>query len=309
LRVPIDTVMFTLFTMPKPFQGHFGTIQRNAVESWTQMHPRPEIILFGDEEGTAEVASDLGVLHLPEVQRNEHGTPLLSDFFQKAKSKASHSVLCYVNADIVLMDDLPAALARLSALPMGSLAVGRRWDLDVPGPLNFKNTDWQDELRAWARKAGCQRPANWIDYFVFSKEFTDGVPPFAIGRTCWDNWLIWHARSIGLSVVDLSVEVTAVHQNHDYSHHPKGAAGVWDGEESKRNYKLAGGYWHVYTIDDATHLLGPAGLRPNPRKNSRAVRRFARALWETTRLGILDSTRPVRHSLGLRKKSATPASR
>src|SRR5712692_435082 len=206
------------------------------------------------------------------------------------------------------MDDLAAALARVSALPMEYLAVGRRWDLDLQGPLNFESTDWQGELRAWARKAGCQRPANWIDYFVFSKEFADGVPPFAIGRTCWDNWLIWHARSIGFSVVDLSVEVMAVHQNHDYSHHPKGLAGIWVGEESKRNYELAGGYWHACTLDDATHLLGPAGLRPNPRKNSQAVRRFARNLWKTTRFGILDWTRPVRHSLGLRKKSATPAS-
>ena len=295
--------MLTIFSTPKPFKGHIGIIQRNAITSWTLLHPRPEIILFGNDEGTAEAAKDIGVLHVSQIARNEFGTPLLNDFFQKAKQQASHQTLCYVNADIVLMDDFPAALGRVSALPMKYLAVGRRWDLDVQGPLNFGSTGWQGELQAWARKAGCQRPANWIDYFVFSKEFTDGVPPFAVGRTCWDNWLIWHARSIGLSVVDLSVEVTAVHQNHDYSHHPKGTAGVWDGEESKRNYKLAGRPWHLCTIDDATHLLSPAGLRPNPERHKQLVRRFMRTLKENLWFGALDWSRPIRKVIGLRKKN------
>ena len=295
--------MLTIFSTPKPFKGHIGIIQRNAITSWTLLHPRPEIILFGNDEGTAEAANDIGVLHVSQISRNEFGTPLLNDFFQKAKQQASHQTLCYVNADIVLMDDLPAALARVGALPTEYLAVGRRWDLDVQGPLNFENTGWQGELQTWARKAGCQRPANWIDYFVFSKEFTDGVPPFALGRTCWDNWLIWHARSIGLSVVDLSREVTAVHQNHDYSHHPKGTAGVWDGEESKRNYKLAGRPWHLCTIDDATHLLSPAGLRPNPERHKQLVKRFIRALKENLWFGALDWSRPIRKAIGLRKKN------
>ncbi|HWY43290.1 MAG TPA: hypothetical protein VNX66_07335 [Candidatus Sulfotelmatobacter sp.] len=295
--------MLTIFSTPKPFKGHTGIIQRNAITSWTLLHPRPEIILFGNDEGTAEAAKDIGVLHVSEIARSEFGPPLLNDLFQKAEQQASHQTLCYVNTDIVLMDDLPAALARVSASPMEYLAVGRRWDLDVQGPLNFESPDWQGELRTRARKAGCQRPANWIDYFVFSKKFVDGVPPFAIGRTCWDNWLIWHARSIGLSVVDLSVEVTAVHQNHDYSHHPKGAAGVWDGEESKRNYKLAGGRWHLCTIDDATHLLSPAGLRPNPELRKQLGRRFFRTLRENLRFGALDWSRPIRKALGLRKKN------
>ena len=295
--------MLTIFSTPKPFKGHIGTIQRNAITSWTLLHPRPEVILFGNDEGTAEVAKDIGVLHVSQIARNEFGTPLLNDFFHQAKQQARYQTLCYVNADIVLMDDFPAALERISALPVGYVAVGRRWDLDVQGPLNFESPDWQGELRASARKAGRQRPANWIDYFVFSKEFVDGVLPFAVGRTCWDNWLIWHARSIGLSVVDLSVEVTAVHQNHDYSHHPKGTAGVWDGEESKRNYKLAGGPWHLCTIDDATHLLSPAGLRPNPEQRKQLVRRFIRTLKENLWFGALDWSRPIRKALGLRKKN------
>ena len=42
--------MLTIFSTPKPFRGHIGVIQRNAIESWKRIHPDVEIILFGDEE-------------------------------------------------------------------------------------------------------------------------------------------------------------------------------------------------------------------------------------------------------------------
>jgi len=39
------SVMLTLFTIPKAFQGHTGVIQRNAIRSWTLLRPECEIIL------------------------------------------------------------------------------------------------------------------------------------------------------------------------------------------------------------------------------------------------------------------------
>ncbi len=67
--------MLTLFAIPKAFRGHINTIQRNAIKSWTLLNPKPEIILLGDDEGTAEVAQEFGLIHIPEVDRNEYGTP------------------------------------------------------------------------------------------------------------------------------------------------------------------------------------------------------------------------------------------
>jgi hypothetical protein len=43
--------MITFFTTPKPFCGHIGVIQRNAIESWKRIRPSVEVIPFGDEEG------------------------------------------------------------------------------------------------------------------------------------------------------------------------------------------------------------------------------------------------------------------
>ena len=67
--------MLSIFAIPKPFQGEFNIIQRNAIKSWTLLLPKCEIILFGDEEGTKEIAKEFGTLYLPEVKKNEFSTP------------------------------------------------------------------------------------------------------------------------------------------------------------------------------------------------------------------------------------------
>jgi hypothetical protein len=66
--------MLTIFSIPKPFRGHIAVIQRNAIRSWKTVNPECQIILFGDEEGVAEIAAELRVQHEPYVQRNEFGT-------------------------------------------------------------------------------------------------------------------------------------------------------------------------------------------------------------------------------------------
>ena len=47
-----EPATLTLFATPKRFQGHIDNIQRNAIASWTRLNPRPEIILFGADDGT-----------------------------------------------------------------------------------------------------------------------------------------------------------------------------------------------------------------------------------------------------------------
>lgn len=253
----------TFFGMPKHFRGSTAIRQRNAIASWLALLPRPEVLLFGDEEGTAETARDLGARHFPEVRRNEFGTPLLDDLFAHAASEAAGSTLVYCNADIILLPDFSAAIAGVSASRPRFLVVGRRWDLDLLRPIESFGPDWQSELRRETLASGEQRSPNFVDYFAFSKGLYDCLLPLAIGRAWWDNYLVWRARSRGADVIDASAAVMAIHQNHDYSHHAAGSAGVWTGPEAKRNRALVGGWWHLYTIEDATHSLTAEGdLRP-----------------------------------------------
>ena len=98
--------MLTLFTTAKPFVGHNAIIQRNALKSWTLLHPDVEVILFGDDDGAAETARELKLRHEPYVARSEYGTKRLDYMFSTARAIARHDILCYINCDIILMDDV-----------------------------------------------------------------------------------------------------------------------------------------------------------------------------------------------------------
>jgi len=244
--------MLTLFTIPKPFRGHIAVIQHNAIRSWTLLRPACEIILFGDDEGTAEFAAELGIRHVPDVARNEYGTPLVNNLFEEAQRLAAYGLLCYVNADIILMSDFMRAVEKVARGKHRFLMVGQRWDVDINGLWNFEQPDWEEKLRAYVRKQGKLHPQTVIDYFVFPRGLCHNISPFAIGRTVWDNWLIYRARSLRVPVIDATDYVMVVHQNHDYTHHPTGP-------EAKRNLEMAGGYKHVFTLEDATHILTSSG--------------------------------------------------
>jgi hypothetical protein len=267
----------TIFAMPKAFRGHIGVIQRNAISSWTRIQPRPHILLLGNDEGTPQVARELGVDHVPEVQRNPWGTPLVSDIFAKAQTSGDTPNLCYVNSDIMLFDDFMAALLRVAAWSTRFLMVGRRTDTDITQPLPFQQPDWASQVRDRARRTGRLQIARNIDYFAFPRGLYSSVPPFGIGRFWWDNWLVWKVRSVGAPVVDASAAVLAIHQNHDYSHttYGPGKDTMMASDEAVLNCRLTcenpadfeeGLQWrYVYTIDDATWKLTSHGVARNPR--------------------------------------------
>src|SRR4030095_8366549 len=127
--------MLSIFAFPKPFRGHIGTIQRNAIGSWVRLNPQCEIFLFGDEEGTAAVAKEFGVCHVPSIARNEFGTPLLSEVFKKGEQLASHAVICYVNCDIILGSEFIPSVEYVRRWRQHFLIVGECWNLDVEKPL------------------------------------------------------------------------------------------------------------------------------------------------------------------------------
>ena len=83
--------MLTIFSTAKPFCGGDLTRQRNALRSWTLLHPDCEVILFGDVPGAREVAAELGIHHVPDVLRSEYGSVRLDDMFARAQESARHS--------------------------------------------------------------------------------------------------------------------------------------------------------------------------------------------------------------------------
>ena len=252
--------MLTIYTTPKPFYGHSAVIQENAIHSWNLLRPECEVIVFGDEEGTAEIASKYHARHVPAVARNKYGTPLVNDIFEKAQQEASYNFLCYVNADIILMNDFIRAVQRVIMRNKRALVIGRRWDIDMERLVDFM-TGWEERLKRLVKQEGKPHAETGMDYFVFPRGFFENIPPFAIGRTAWDNWLIYHARMQKVPVINASESIMAVHQNHDYSHSLGGKKSPWSGPEVVLNRKIAKSNNYSFNMLDATHLLKPRRLR------------------------------------------------
>jgi hypothetical protein len=298
--------MITLFSTPKAFKGHFDVIQRNAIRSWTLLHPEVQVILIGSEPGIEAAAADCAVRHVPDVESNEYRTPLIRSLFERAQQLAAHDVLCYVNCDTLLLGDFATAVRRAVKLKPRFLLVGRRWGLRIDERLDF-GSRWETELRAQLAARGVLGESSAIEYFCFTRGLWRAIPPLVVGRPGWDNWMLREARHLRVPLIDASAVVTAIHQDHDYSHHAGGWDGVWRGEEAKRNVELMG---DGFTTDDATHVLTVDKLRFNADREHLwrhlhtlpilypLLRTPMQMLWRA-----LEVSRPLRSALGLRTPS------
>ncbi|MGJ3522732.1 FkbM family methyltransferase [Nitratidesulfovibrio sp. D1] len=247
----------TIFAIPKPFTGHAATIQKNAIRSWARLTPPPEIILFGDETGIAEMACEIGARHVPEVTRNEFGTPLVDGLFRAATQLAENDILAYVNADIILFDDFMAGVERVVASHEEFLLVGRRWDLCITEEIDFSASGWRDTLRQTIAADGFLHAETGLDYFVHTRGLWAGMPPFALGRCAWDNWLMKWPVAMGKAAIDATAYITAVHQDHGYAH-AGNRANAFTGLEAQRNRAMAGSVLGWTT--DAPYHLTPEGM-------------------------------------------------
>ena len=252
--------MLTIFSIPKPFTGHIGIIQRNAIASWRRLDPSCEIILFGNDAGVKEAAEEFGVTHVPDVECTDFGTPLLSSVFARVNHIARNPLLCYVNGDIMLLGDFLETIRRIPFERF--LAVGQRWDLDVTEALDISSRDAETNLRRRLDADGSLHAITGIDYFVFSRDSgLSEMPPFAVGRPGWDNWFIYNARRLRLPVVDITPATRVIHQNHDYRHVPNQQGKSYEGPEADKNRTIMGGWEYVFSLHDATHILTPTALR------------------------------------------------
>jgi hypothetical protein len=235
------------------------------------LKPACEIILCGNDTGIKEAAIEFKVRHLPNIARNEYGTPLLNSAFEEVTKIAKYPYLCYVNADIILLNDLIRAVRHIRFQEY--LMVGKRYNIDLDQRLDFNKPEWCPQLRKLALDEGSIASHYFIDYFVFTPNGAlERLPPFAVGRPRWDNWFVYRARRLGMPVIDASPVVMAIHQDHDYTHIPQknnnpseGSEAQWEGPEARRNREIAAesiSFGHQFTILDATHILKSGSLLP-----------------------------------------------
>lgn len=285
--------MLSIFTIPKPFHGHNRIIQRNAIKSWLQLTPTCEIILFGDDDGVAETAHELGVKHIPAVEKNEFGTPLLSSAFSIAQKIAQYDLLMYANADVIFFQNLIEAIRRIDK-PF-FLLCGRRWDLDVTEEIDFEDSEWTGKLNERVKKQGKLHGLSGMDYFIFPRNLVN-MPPFAVGRPGWDTWLIYDMRRQKIPVINATEAIRVVHQNHDYSHSKFGGKKRVGGPEWEENIRIAGGLTNMLTLRDADWILDENGELKRPALLGRI--QSSLSLWYPWRL-LLAAKRKLQMARGM----------
>ena len=258
--------LITLFTMPKSFSDpndHITIIQTNAIRSWARLGPLVDVVLVGDEPGIGLAAERLGVRHSGQVEYNDRGTPLVNSAFATVRSMSQAPLLAYCNSDVILTDDFVTTMQRLIELKQGEpfVAFGRRIDLKVETEIDFDAENCLSDLVARAKSEGQICSQICKEYFVFPPSIYQSIPPFAIGRGNWDNWMIHSVKQHGTSVINVSQSVTAIHQKHNYKHAKAKRRNVYmTGAEAKENQRLAGGrHWVLGSV--GTHRLTPSGIR------------------------------------------------
>jgi hypothetical protein len=266
----------TIFTAPKPFTNpHINIIQHNALAAWTRLAD-VDVLLIGDEPGIPEAAREFGIMNVMQVERDDKGIPLVSAVMKIGHSQTNSPLLCYANADMIVMSDLVRAVRTVSEQAKDFLLVGQRWNLDLPGPFEFSG-DWESRLRLDVAQRGEFYSPWGIDYFVFPRHLYTEVPDFTIGRPAWDNWMVYHARTRFGMAIDASRDVLVVHQNHDYSHLP-GNKPPYGSDVAKSNLAKAGGRKRVYNILDTNRELVRGRIRLPQLRFVRILRRLERML-------------------------------
>jgi len=261
----------TIFTAPKPFTNpHIALIQRNAIESWTHLGEDVEVLVIGDEEGIGEVCEELKVRHLPDVKRNNSGTPLVSSIFQMAREASDSPVLVYVNADVIFFPEMVERINLVADKEKNFLLVGQRWDLDLREQIDFSG-DWVAWLNQEVASRGRLHPRGGSDYFVFPRVCFSDMPEFAIGRAGWDNWMFYKARYEGWKLIDSTQDIRIIHQDHDYSHLPQGQP-HYRLPETEENVRLAGGKRTIFNLLDADFALESGEIKQARMTNEKWLR-------------------------------------
>ena len=230
--------MISFLTSPKAFTGHFARIQRKAIQSWLNVHPAAEVLLYGNAAGAAEIAAELSrVVHVPVIPTSARGVPLFDAITAHAQDNARHEMQAYVNCDILFPPDF---LTRIAPVRLERfLVVGQRLNLTAGVDFDLATGDWLASVQALYRENRMALyPASGMDYFVFPRGLWRDLAPLIIGRGGYDGALVAYCLRRSIPVIDATLDLPVLHQYHDYSHLTGGFEEAHSGREAMQNYQV-----------------------------------------------------------------------
>lgn len=248
----------TFFAIPKSFKGNTAIHQENSLKSLQFTNPGSQIVIYGQEEGIADFCSNNGFQNREITSFSSIGTPILKDVFEDIQKISKFDTIVYLNSDIIILSDIKKIVQQVEFSQF--LIIGKRTNVDVDETVDFSQENWHERLRLFAREHGEQGSLAEIDYFIFKKGSLNDMPPFAVGRAGWDNWMIYHyKKELNYPVIDATDYLVALHQNHDYGHIKMGTGEKYEGAESDYNRKLIGEWSKFYSINDADYKFTSSG--------------------------------------------------
>jgi len=249
--------MLTIFTTPKPLndENRWRSFS-NAMGSWLQIKPKPEILVFTKQPCLLVDEIDEQVHQIADFECGSQGLPFVDDMFIKAQERASNDILMYTNDDMIYMSDLMPAIIRVQQKFPEFFMVGQRWDVPIPGYIDFSDPKWEILLHWEVLMQGELHPPGGKDYFIFTGPLPFRLWPMFVGRPKWDDMLLYLAKQHQMPTVDLTRAVAAIHQEHDYNHvpgsdHPNRTQ-PWDWRHNQQMFRERGG---INSATDSTKWI------------------------------------------------------
>ena len=184
----------TFFTISQPFVKHWKLAQENAIKTWKRLEP-DKIILFGNDKGVKKAAGRLGCVHRKVLSHKRFGVPFISDAFDRAQREATSRIMCYLNCDIILMDDFAVAVDVIANRFKGDfLIIGQRFGWEIREPLDF-SIDWQTQLWKRSRQRVKRKEFHGrgaLDFFIFTRGLYGKIPNFFILIYYVCIFHLWH---------------------------------------------------------------------------------------------------------------------
>ncbi|GJP65229.1 hypothetical protein CLOP_g22141 [Closterium sp. NIES-67] len=231
----------TIFTAPKPYtsildpSSPHADPQRRALLSWLRLRPSPKIVLLGNDSSFHALARQFPehVAVESAIDTNFYGVPQVHSVIARAQT-ADTPVSMVINADVVLLNDVMAAMRKVHESFRHWVVTAARWDMPEDFPYSFEREMWagrghrehEATIREFVRTHGTLHTYGGVDFWAWNNDdrtpvplVKETVPPFSYGRGKYDNWLTHEIIASGLrEIVDASEAVTAVHVAHSYSH-------------------------------------------------------------------------------------------
>jgi len=215
--------IITFVTAFKKFTGVYDMIQKSALYSWQAndirvLAPTNEVGVENNCKGFSNVTLLRDVKRAREIGFPNQ-SPIIPDLLEKAIEMTTTPLLALINSDIIIPSDFSVKIERIvEKYGFDAFMAAVRHDISllyfVDSPEAYK------KVLGEPRKIYDQSTSS--DIFITSKfwwkKMLKTMPPFILGRYCWDNWIHSYAEVYIAKRFNCTDVIPILHCEHGHDH-------------------------------------------------------------------------------------------